>query len=185
MTAPTTFSASGILRRLGVRSANQPEYYTQAMIPMILMADMSRSYAPEAVEGRGMVAHDLPASAPSGNFKLHSRGKGGIVIEYFGMASDEVTAQVQFEIVTADPFLGTPLKLDIGGVATVSDSRYLGSGPALGASKLVYPAPFVMPTERVYVPAGSWFHAACAFAGNHRVYLVCIWREIAESLGAP
>jgi hypothetical protein len=184
MSAPSTFSASRILSKLGVRSRIQPEYRTRDMTPVVILADMSRSYAPEAVEARAFAASQLLHNGTSVDWELFANAPGGLIIEHIGITSDQAAAIASFGISTTSLGFGVSLALrNIGGEPVNSRAErgfdtYAGGG-------WNWPVPFTMPGERMFIPAGSYLQARSYFIGAQWGYFFCVFREIPESLGAP
>lgn len=191
MSSPSTFSASRILRKLGVRTRTvQPEYRTRDMTPVIVLADMSRTYAPEAIEARAITGQRLTpiANRTYINVQMLSRGRGGIVVEHLSIAAS-VAAWGFVEISTtslAGAVTGAPL-LNIGGEATLTEIEW-SADQAVGSPIYVMPAPVTVPTDRLFVPAGQYLHFGSIATGAPAIYdceIEVVFREIPEALGAP
>lgn len=191
MSEPTTFRTGKIFRSLGVRSPIEPKFATQAMQPVAILADMSRSFAPSRVEARAMWGGDYPASGVNyTRFQLNAKGAGGCVIEAFSVANDVhplvwiSRTESAVMIVPGSGAVAHPVQ--IGGEDARSFIEYGQTSTKLVAGTL----PFVLPmavTAEIYVPPGHFFSWVChgAAAAPNTTYISVLAREIPETLGAP
>jgi hypothetical protein len=192
MTAPGTFSTSRIRQTLGVKGGLQPTYDTLNMTPVAVLADFSNSYAPESIEGRGYTAEVITHPGIPKSYvdvELASRAQGGIVIEALGIGSDTPGINGYVEITpTPIAVAGTPIvALSIGGIPKQSTLRYSSNQGSSGADTVIYPAPLILPTNRAYVPPGSYlrFGTFVLVPAIHSCEFYIAWREVPEMLGAP
>lgn len=183
MSAPGTYSTSFLLRRLGVRTRITPEYKVSELTPVLVLADMSRSYGVEAVEARLVGLSDSAHNGTAVDWEIESRGQGGCIIESWGCTSNQAAATVKFEIRTSPRVSpSTPITcLQIGGETANSVLRI---GYDEGCAGGGWPVPFASPTDRWYVPAGYYFHVQSNFTGLQTAYFYMVLREIPEPLGA-
>jgi hypothetical protein len=198
---------SQIYRALGVRSAIQPSYRVDQFSPVAIVADMSRSFAPEAIEGRRVWTTTLhnPGTDPGGlglsscDFELTSRGSGGVLIEYCELL-DQLGAASVITLKTATvPWGGASgfggswsdvSGMTIGGIPTQSTFQQwrdvnvpIGAGDAIAISG----SAMWLPTDRFYLPAGSHLRmqASVSPAAALAVTVFMILREVPEAPGAP
>jgi hypothetical protein len=162
------------------------------MTPVIILADMSRSFAPEAIEARGMFLneHSTGIAKDMSSFQLHSRGRGGIIVEALGVATSTANFGCYVQVQpTTGAGMGAAFAQpnNIGGEAISSflmDSTVFDP-PGTG---VIYPSPLVLPTERMFVPAGyylRWGVYSWVAPAIHDIATNLVFREIPESLGAP
>jgi len=184
----TSFSTSSIFRALGVRSRRQLPLATVEAQPVVIISDLSSSYAPEAIEARAVVAFEALGNSTSINLQLFSKAQGGCIIEYLGIASNLAGTQAQVEVRDTSA-VSSALNsiINVGGIATESVPTS-GMGVAISPPRLIYPTPWVSPTDRMFIPAGSFLHCASVVPGGPAVqnaYFIMVWREIPEILGGP
>lgn len=202
MTFPTTLSLSRAYARLGVRSRLQPEYRTSPMQPVIMVADISNTFAPEAIEARVVWATIHQNTGPPGppasanNFQVQARGAGGLVIEHLEVLSS-VAVLATYVAIVANDWGGFPAPIwtaidnvNIGGdpVASVAQRGQDSLWPVGSTPRVVWNAShFIMPSDRTYIPAGAYLQvqATLAAVGAFDTEFLCVAREIPEMLGAP
>lgn len=170
---------------------------------VVLLADFSRSFAPEAIEQRHVWSGTLinPGTDPGGHghssncYEFFSRGQGGCIIEYMEVRASAATAFVSV-LIEDTPWGGTsPFGggfsavggFDIGGTPADSTLEQLRDNPIpIGAGGISVSQPnFWLPTERAYIPAGGYLRFMTAVAPpaaiDTDVFLII--REIPEILG--
>lgn len=206
-TASTTLSLSQLYRRLGVRSRIMPEFRVTPMEPVVVVADMSRSYAPEAVEGRHLWAQTIinpgvfHAVIPNSvGFEFSSRAPGGVVIESLEILitpGAAASGNCYFKIVD-DHWAGDPPAWpwadlfgdDIGGEPVRSNAQWsmdmdtpLGAdGYGLGGYH------WIQPTDRTYIGPGRFLRGMATVQPNGTAFgatISTVVREVPEMLGAP
>jgi len=197
---------SSIYRALGVRSQILPNYKTNEFNPVAIVADLSRSFAPEAVEGRQVWCGTLsnPGTDPgaigfsSCDWEFHSRGTGGVIVEYLEVVDALNATSVSVKIIDtiwggASGFGGAwtaEYGMEIGGLpveSTLNNWRDvnvpIGGAPLLSISG----NRLWLPTDRLYVPAGDYvrIRVSASPAAALRTTIFMIIREVPEIPGAP
>lgn len=193
MAEQTSFSLSRIYRALGVRTGILPPFDTEAFAPVAIVADFSRSYAPEQIEGRAVMLETTPSLAPHlyVNHLIEVRSAGGIIVEALEIETDQANAQCYFKRRQTRPWTGISLntqRVDVGGLSTRSDVEGAWNVVLLGTPSCVHASPLVVPTERMYVPAGWYFEWGSyqpIAPVAHTLRYSIVWREIPEILGTP
>lgn len=189
---------SSIYRALGVRSAINPNYRTSDFAPVAIVADMSRSFASEQFEGRRLWGQSItnpgaPAPASTTELQFHSRAAGGMVIEHLEIATVPAVWRIYVGITsTATPGpwfnIGT---MEVGGQVTTSTGhRQFDTAtppPWAGLNVVLDTSYWNSPTDRIFVPAGSFYRVQCNLGavGAFTTHVVCLAREIPEIAGAP
>lgn len=191
-----TFDLGRVYRALGVRStAVQPDLDTKNLIQTIQVADMSKSFAPEAFEARAVGAL-AGASGPVRVYELKAIAPGGVVIEALRTVGLEVVISSQSTTRMAGGTTVAAGKLDVGGVATTSTVEQDSAAPlavppgAKGPIKLVPATGIAVVGEIIFNPV-SWFvppaffFTVATFSGLIDLEDLDIqWREIPQPQGA-
>lgn len=185
----SSFSTSSIFRALGVRSPRQLPLDTGEASPVVVVADLSSTFAPEQIEARGLHMFVRTAGVPQtySQYNLHARSEGGLVVESLAIGSD-VAGRGFVQVITT-PSAGMTTSgqpLPIGGSA-ISSFLTHGFGAGAAGNSAIFPLPFILPTERLYVPAGSYlnFGTIISPAAVHDIEDYLVFREIPEILGGP
>lgn len=199
MSSPTTFDLSSVYRSLGVKSAINPVYRTATMSPVAVVADFSSTFSPEAFEGRYWWCMNLNnAGGGAGpistiDVEIFSRGAGGLVVEHLEALASIATINIavkrdaaQWGAAAWAAMYGDP----IGGTAFLSTCNWvIDLGIPIGASPISIGSNYLlMPTSRLFVPAGSYLRIAVsntAGVGAFSCQFVIVAREVPETLGAP
>lgn len=183
----TTFDSGQIMDTFGVRTRNRLKMNTGAMQPVAILADMSRSFAPQRFEARaiGGNEHAVPGGGFSGVFELHSLGPGGIVIEQLVLQATQLAPTDMWrqgiEVTGQGGLLTTNIQ-DQGGEPAVSVLRNAFNGSNTGGA-LCYAANFIGIGVEIFVPAGRFWTLIWSHQSVNGASIT--WREIPEPLGAP
>lgn len=185
----TTYNLGRVHRALGVKGPINPQYREDSFSPVAIIADFSRSFAPEQVEARSFCGHTQASAGANTeiNFKLHCLGSGGAIVEYVGISTtNNVTIFVQR--LAADPWaFGTGIGniLQMGGNDTKSTITWNVNQPPPVAPTTM-PTPWAVADARFYIPPGSYLHFGSRSPGAvaHSCTIALIWRELEEQLGA-
>jgi len=183
----TTFDTGQIMDTFGVRTRNRLRMNTGAMQPVAVLADMSKSFAPQRIEARGISGntHAVPGGGFVGVFELESRGPGGIVIEQITLQAGQLAVTDMWRqniTATGQGGLLTTIVTNQGGVPVLSVMRNAFNGASRGGT-LCYAADYRAVDVDIFVPGGSfwslqWFTQTVNSAS-------IVWREIPEPLGEP
>lgn len=194
MSAPTTWSMAQIYRALGVRSAIQPNYGVSQFNPVAVVADFSNTFAPEQIEARGLLHRVEGAAGVPGTWKgyqLHALSPGGLVVEELAIGSD-LAGYGWYQIATIDQVpggggaIGPPMS--IGGQPLTTRIEYGKAAPSALFPSAYFALPVVCPTDRMFVPCGSYLYFGVTTGAPPALFTLemwCVWREIPEQLGAP
>ena len=190
-----TFDLGRVYRALGVRSTSvNPDLDTANLIQTIQVADMSKSFAPEAFEARAVGAL-AGASGPIRTYEVKAIAPGGIVIEIFRVVQPAaITLGVVVTIQSTTRMAGVTTvaagKLDVGGVPTTSTVEQDAAAPlavpvgASGPIKLVGDSSDVILFNPIswFVPA-SFFLTLTSFGLIDLEDVDIQWREIPQPQG--
>jgi len=187
----TTFSTAGVESAMGIRSRDRMRMNTAAMQPVVVMADMTKSFAPQRFEARGIagVRVGAPGALNLAVYQLECRGAGGLVIEQITLGAVSVS-QTDHWFQGVFPFPGTigltpSPTVQQGGGETLSVYR---SGTNALASALTPVVASYSPQSNalplnVFLPAG--FLWELSWIVNSESFCAITWREIPEPVGEP
>lgn len=183
----TTFNTGQIDRTFGVRSRDRMKMNTGAINPVAVVADLSKSFAPQRQEARAIAGnrHAVPGGGFSGVFELESRGPGGLVIEQLTLQAEQLSVTDMWRqniAATGQGGLLTTLVVNQGGlpVRSIMRNKFNGSSPG---GTLCYAAEYIGLGVDIFVPAGRFWTLAWTTQSVNSASVV--WREIPEPLGAP
>ena len=197
MTFPHTLGLSQALRIIGVKGGSIPELGA-ALLPVVVLADFSDSYSAEPFETRGFAG--TRTTRPIGTrgwLRVHSRGRGGIVIEdlrFLNTVALGGAEPVFIDILDTPPAATEtalaivsngnpalpPASLVFQGDTTSSPS---GAGPVDLSGSLLGVAPII--GARFHVPAGRHLCLWSENVGSGQNQSALAWREIPEPIGPP
>lgn len=190
----TTFDLSAVYRALGVRSPNTNVILdTERLTPTIQIADMSRSFAPEAFESRAVST--IVGANVAAEFticQINSIAPGGIVIERVDLraATSALVALPQTSMQIGAPLtlnnIITPTILNVGGspVTSTVQAGSLGAVPGTTIFVNLDPANGLKTFENFgwFIPSASSFRLV-ALGLNEFQWLQVQWREIPQARG--
>jgi len=188
----TTFDLSAAYRSLGVRSPNtNVKLNTELLTPTVQVADVSRSFAPEAFEARGVctiVAGNV--AAENSICQINSNAPGGIVIERVDIrgataalaAVDQTTMEVGAPLALNN--IVVPTILDVGGTPVRSTVEAGSLITILTTFVNLEPASGLKTFENFgwFIPSASSFRIGSLLVNNF-LWLQVQWREIPQARG--
>jgi len=188
----TTFGTSSLLRSLGVQSQENPQIDPSQMIETVLVADLSKSFANQQFEARGVASADISSVAQRVFWEIKSNAPGGIVIESVNVfLTDNVSAPLTETFlmsrgVPALELVQVPVTriINVGG-ADVASLLFVGSmGAALPDSVQVQTVDGVFRNDTFnwFVPSGDFFIVATEVV-DRNLFTLVQWREIPQAPG--
>ena len=183
---------------IGVQGGSIPGLAPGGMVPTILLGDLSRNFAAEVFEKRGIVGAQLNSSLPGymGIAQLASRAPGGCVLEqlrsYIDIPGTNGRVAWEFAVSTTAPALASVSSVDplpIGGGtpnSTFKRGQVTGTPFAGMPSQVVFDL-WDLQGVVIWVPPGNFFTIMC-LSWNTTGTIVSsnielTWREIPEIQG--
>ena len=201
MSFPHTLGLAEALRVMGVKGGQIPRL-SDAMVPVVVLGDFSRSYSAEPFESRGISgARTTYPNLTRALFRVQSRSRGGIVVEDIRVnnAAGALGAQYCFvDILDSPPAGATEFPLVVvqhGNPALPAQSRVFqgdlpaayvptGTGPIDFSGLIIGTNPVSM-LARFYIPPGRHLVLVGENTNGGQLQSVVTFREIPEPVGAP
>lgn len=196
----TTFDLSSVQRALGMKvGVGLPSMQTDSMMPVVLLADFSRSFAAEAFESRGVLGSETLSGDVLNRpvIELKAISPGGVVIEEVrvfhgvlnGLASARVTFlnQVNPIAVPLAPIVDPENIIEIGGdpVTSVGRSFALVGEPSSAGIPVILDAGSAAVTNMGwFLPSGRVFRINGTLAPTSTLAASIQFREIPVSVGS-
>ena len=184
----TTFNLGRVHRALGVKGPVNPKYRVDNFSPVAVVADFSRSFAPESIEARAY--YSLSQASTGGNsytnWLFQSLGAGGSIVEQIAIVTSSANAVGFAQRLSASPWSGSgsTARLQMGGTDTKSTiTTSTNQVPPVAFPSML--SPWSIGDSRLYIKPGEFlnFGSFSATGTAHTCWVGMVWRELEEQLG--
>jgi len=190
-----TLGLGEALRVAGVKGGEVPAIEAR-VIPVMVLADFSRTYSAEPFESRAFAA--ARSISPAGTrfwMRLQSRSPGGLVVEDIRISLSVITVGFCFVDVVQPfpvPVVENPVTILQTGGGSTRSSLFIGwttaapsgTGPVDMGGLIVGANPLAT-VPRFHVPPGFNLIFFGEQIGQTQAEVSCTWREIPEPIGVP